>query len=400
MASAGRNFNKNLRSNYALNLAETRNEATIDIFGVIGLWWDGVESRQFVEEIKALDVDRITINISSPGGFVDDGLMIYDAIRSHRAFVTARLSGVVASAATWIACAADEVVGSDTLLYMIHNVQGFAMGDKDEMRKAADISEKMENVIVNLYRKKTGQRKSTLQRWLDAETWFTLDEAIENGFVDKRGDGFSFSYEAKATDEDIREFMTNTLNCVNLPALKSTNQNDNTMSDFSPEQKGWLENLFSRNNKAAKADTEKPEAQTNELEELRNQVQELTQKLEEATNGQNQLNFENLVNGITNALKPQIENAASEAATNAANEVKAELESKVDDLTEKVQNATQKIEATNALENKVNEVAKAVNSAKELKAQPEIKDNNGEGLEKVVAPVNTWESFVKSINNN
>lgn len=401
MSFPANKFSKKLRSNYALNLAPAKNEATIDIFGVIGLWWDGVESRQFVEDIKALDVDNLTINISSPGGFFDDGLMIYDAIKSHKAFVTARLSGLVASAATWIACAADKVVGSDTLLYMIHNVQGVAVGDKDEMRKQADLFDKMENVIVNLYRKKTGQRKSTLQRWLDAETWFTLDEAIENGFVDEHGQGFSFEYEAKADNAEIREFMTNHLNCHNLPELVHKSENENKMSGFSQEQQGFLKGLFSSNK--AKETVEMPEAKNDELEALRNQVKELTEKLE-AVNTAPQFSMEDLVNGLANAINPKIEEVAKEVATEAANTaadaVKQELTEKVNDLTEKVQNVENANETAEALENKVNEVATAVNEIKSGVAQTENKDNNGEGLQKVVVPVSSWESFVKSISKN
>ena len=255
-----KNFSK-VRSNYALNLAESKNEATIDIFGIIGVWWDGVEAQQFIDDIKALDVDRITINISSPGGFVDDGLLIYDAIRSHKAFVTARLSGLVASMATVIACAADVVIGSDTLLYMIHNVQGGAMGTPDEIRKAADVFDKTEGILINLYKKKTGLSRSQLQKWMDAETWFTIDEAIEAGFVDKRGEGFSFEYEASAQNSDVREFMTNALNCAKLPELQEITNNsqlqNDKMSEFTKEDRNLLDRIFGLN-KAENATKEAP----------------------------------------------------------------------------------------------------------------------------------------------
>ena len=398
MAAAEAKIFSKVRSNYALNLAPSKNEATIDIFGVIGIWWDGVESKQFVEDIKALDVDEITINISSPGGFVDDGLMIYDAIRSHRARVTARLSGLVASAATWIACAADKVIASDTLLYMIHNVQGVAVGTKDDMRKAADLNEKMEDVIINLYRKKTGQRKSQLQKWLDAETWFTVDEAIENGFVDEKGDGFRFEYESSISDTETRNFMTNALNCASLPALEvptNSQTDNNNMSEFTKEQKSFLERLFG-SNKATK-ETPEASAQNNEIEALRQEVADLKEKLEAANKASDKANFDTLINGITNAIKPQIEEVAQEAAE----AVKTELTEAVNAVDQKVENVTEKVGKIDAVTKKVEEVAQAVNEQKSLSPQPETKEDNGEGLVDVVAPVNTFQAFVKNkVSNN
>ena len=389
------NFSK-VRSNYALNLAPASNEATIDIFGIIGVWWDGVEAQQFIDEIKALDVDKLTINISSPGGFVSDGLMIYDAIRSHKAFVTARLSGLVASMATVIACAADEVIASDTLMYMIHNIQGGAMGTPSDMRKAADVFEKQEGVLVNLYRKKTGQTKSQIQKWIDAETWFTLDEAIAEGFVDKKGEGFNFDYESNAQDTDTRDFMASALNCANLPDLQETTdkrQNDNnTMSEFSKEQQGFLERLFGTNK--TKDTAPKTDAK-NELEELRNQVADLTNKLEATNKTTEATNFDTLISGLTNALKPQLAAVATEAANTAVEAVKADLEAvtkTVNEVTEKVE-STETVDAINA---RVDELAKGVNTTKSLAPQPETKKDNGEGLETVVVvePTNTFKSLV------
>lgn len=394
-----KNFSK-IHSNYAVNLAPAKNEAVIDIFGVVGIWWDGVESKQFVEDIKALDVDEITINISSPGGYVDDGLMIYDAIRSHRAKVTARLSGLVASAATWIACAADEVIGSETLLYMIHEVQGGAFGTKEDMRKAAEVSEKMEDIIVNLYRKKTGQRKSQLLKWMEAETWFTIDEAIEAGFVDSKGEGFSFEYESSARDTETRNFLTNALNCANIPSLPTdtaTNLDNDIMSEISNEDKGLLKGLLNFLKKGSEVEVEEAtETQTNEAEALQNKVDALTKELEAA----NAANFEKLTNTIVDALKPQIVEQAERAANVAVETFKDELTNVVTEVSNKVAEVEKKQneveEATEKATNQVTELAEAVNEQKGLSAQPETKKNNGEGLVEVVAPVNTFEAFVKS----
>ena len=395
MGSEAINFSKNIQSTYALNLA-SKNEAVIDIFGVIGVWWDGKDSRQFIDEIKALDVDEITINISSPGGFVSDGLAIYDAIRGHKAKVTARLSGLVASMATVIACAADVVEASDTVLYMIHNIQGGAMGTPDEIRKSADIFEKQEGILVNIYRKKTGNTRAVIQKWMDAETWFTVDEAIAGGFIDSKVDGIAFDYEASADDSDTREFMLASLNCANLPALHEKKENsktdNNTMNSLTNEDKSFFEKLFPRNKQDNKV--EEATNQVAELEALQNQVQELTSQLAEANKVTEATNYAALIDGLANALNPKLE----EAAKTAAIEATADLKNEVVAVTETLAATNAASEATNK---RIDELATGVNKVKSLKPQPETKEDNGEGLAETVTPtepVSTFQAFVSSKN--
>ena len=395
MGSEAINFSKNIQSTYALNLA-SKNEAVIDIFGVIGVWWDGKDSQQFIDEIKALDVDEITINISSPGGFVSDGLAIYDAIRGHKAKVTARLSGLVASMATVIACAADVVEASDTVLYMIHNIQGGAMGTPDEIRKSADIFEKQEGILVNIYRKKTGNTRAVIQKWMDAETWFTVDEAIAGGFIDSKVDGIAFDYEASADDSDTREFMLASLNCANLPALHEKKENsktdNNTMNSLTNEDKSFFEKLFPRNKQDNKV--EEATNQVAELEALQNQVQELTSQLAEANKVTEATNYAALIDGLVNALSPKLEEAAKTAATEAT----ADLKNEVVAVTETLAATNAASEATNK---RIDDLAKGVNAVKSLAPQIETAENNGEGLAETVTPtepVSTFQAFVSSKN--
>ena len=399
MGSEAINFSKNIQSTYALNLA-SKNEAVIDIFGVIGVWWDGKDSQQFIDEIKALDVDEITINISSPGGFVSDGLAIYDAIRGHKAKVTARLSGLVASMATVIACAADVVEASDTVLYMIHNIQGGAMGTPDEIRKSADIFEKQEGILVNIYRKKTGNTRAVIQKWMDAETWFTVDEAIAEGFIDSKVDGIAFDYEASADDSDTREFMLASLNCANLPALHEKKENsktdNNTMNSLTNEDKSFFEKLFPRNKQDNKV--EEATNQVAELEALQNQVQELTSQLAEASKATEATNYATLIDGLVNALSPKLEEAAKTAAIEAVNEATTELKNEVVAVAETVAATNAASEATNK---RIDELAKGVNAVKSLAPQIETAENNGEGLAETVTPtepVSTFQAFVSSKN--
>ena len=91
------------------------------IYDEIGLW--GISAARFVEDLKAVDdgAVKVTVAINSPGGDVFDARAIATAIKSHPAKVTAVIEGVCASAATYIALAADEVHMAVGALFLFHN---------------------------------------------------------------------------------------------------------------------------------------------------------------------------------------------------------------------------------------------------------------------------------------
>jgi hypothetical protein len=76
---------------------------------------------------------------------------------------------------------------------MIHNPWGGAMGDSEEMRQTADLLDKIRDSLVGTYAKKTGKDSETIKRWMDEETWFSAEEAKQNGFVDTITDEVAFS---------------------------------------------------------------------------------------------------------------------------------------------------------------------------------------------------------------
>lgn len=162
------------------NLSENKTE--IVIYDEIGQW--GIDSKAFIEEIKEISTENILLRINSPGGSVIDGLAIHDAIKRAPQKITAQIEGLAASIATIIALGADEITMSQNSLFMIHNVWGGETGGAKDMRKAADLMEKMGDRLVNIYVSKTGKDESEVRSWMDEETWFTAEEALEAGFID------------------------------------------------------------------------------------------------------------------------------------------------------------------------------------------------------------------------
>ena len=145
----------------------------------------GVTAQSFQKELAGIKASQIDLHINSPGGEVFDGITIYNLIKQHPANVTTYIDGLAASIASVIALAGDKVVMAENALFVIHNPWGFAMGDATEMRRTADLLDKIGGSLITAYTAKSGQEAHDITAWMDAETWMTAKEAQEWGFIDE-----------------------------------------------------------------------------------------------------------------------------------------------------------------------------------------------------------------------
>lgn len=164
-------------------------DAEIFIYGAIGDSWDeqSTTAANFVSELKDLGSQRISVRINSPGGSVFDGLAIYNALREHPAKVTVKVDGVALSAASLIAMAGDEVVMAKNAMMMIHAPWVIAAGNSSELRKEADVLDKLSASMATSYATKTGKPlKEMMALLMDGEDhWYSADEAKKDGFADR-----------------------------------------------------------------------------------------------------------------------------------------------------------------------------------------------------------------------
>lgn len=170
-----------------LNLvrAEGSDEATLYIYDVIDAWW-GVSALQLAPVVAALDpATTLHVRVNSPGGDVFEGRAIRTALQQFKGKTIGHVDGLAASAATTVVDACDEIEISEGGMYMIHNGWTYAMGNKHEMRKNADLLDKVDAAIVADYARRTGQDTKQLVDWMDSETWFSAEEAVEHGFANR-----------------------------------------------------------------------------------------------------------------------------------------------------------------------------------------------------------------------
>jgi ATP-dependent Clp protease, protease subunit len=163
-------------------------KAEIWIYESIGEdFWSGggVTAKKFQEELAAIKTGQIDLHINSPGGAVFDGVAIYNLIKQHPANVTAYIDGIAASIASVIALAGDRVIMAENALFMMHNPSGMVMGSAADLRSTADVLDKIRGTMAGVYSAKSGKQNDEIFALLDAESWFTADEAKAAGFVDE-----------------------------------------------------------------------------------------------------------------------------------------------------------------------------------------------------------------------
>ena len=161
--------------------------AEILIYGEIGLdWWgEGTGAEALVKGLAELDVATLDVRINSVGGQVFEGLAIYNALDRHPAEVTTHIDGMAASIASIVALAGDTVKIAENAFVMIHNAHGFQGGNANDMRKMADILDKLDGSLVETYVAKIGKSSKVVAAMMDDETWWNAAEALEIGFVDE-----------------------------------------------------------------------------------------------------------------------------------------------------------------------------------------------------------------------
>lgn len=171
-----------------------KNEATGEyvfyLYDVIynGEGW-GVSAMDVIAALAQVGTGgTLRMRIKSPGGDVMESKAIVTAMREFIANggkIIAQVDAVAASCASWIALTANEVEVADGAFLMIHKATSGGWGTDNELRKVADVLTMVEKTIVDLYAAVTKQTPEQIQQWMAAETWFTADEAVANGFAQR-----------------------------------------------------------------------------------------------------------------------------------------------------------------------------------------------------------------------
>jgi ATP-dependent Clp endopeptidase proteolytic subunit ClpP len=307
----------------------------IDLFDEIGFF--GISAKDFVNELNSVDSKTLDVHINSPGGGVWDGMAIYNALKNHDGTVNVSIDGVAASAASFIACAGDTVTMNSASELMLHDAWGLAIGNASDMQDMAKRLGQMSDTIAEIYADKSG---GTVEEWralMEEETWYSADEALEAGLVDKVSKNKRKSDEAATAKNKFDLSVFNHAGRADAPAPN----NFANRATANGEIKNQTDSVF----------TNGPEVSSMTPEQL--------QKLnlpEDATQEQ-----------IDAAFNAVVEAASKETTTEASKDASTDAETKSESTTQESESQTE----TKTAENSTGTVSVDEEVFKTMKAQLE-----------------------------
>ena len=134
------------------------------------------------------DEQPVTVFINSPGGEIFSGFAIFDMLNFISCPVTTIVTGFAASMGSILSLAADKGCryAMPQAKIMIHQplLMGY-QGRATECEIQAREILKTRDHLVDLYSEQTGKSHEEIKKALDRDNWFTAEEALEYGLIDK-----------------------------------------------------------------------------------------------------------------------------------------------------------------------------------------------------------------------
>lgn len=161
------------------------------LYGFVGesYWGDGFTSREVIDALAEIGRDTdIVVRINSGGGYVDDGVAIFNSLVAHKGKVTVVVDAMAASSASVIAMAGDERVMRKGAMMMIHDPSSVVWGTAADMERAVKMLEKHAENLAGIYAEVTGEDLGDIRADMKDELWLTADEAVERGFATSAND--------------------------------------------------------------------------------------------------------------------------------------------------------------------------------------------------------------------
>lgn len=138
--------------------------------------------------LAAEDPERdIFLYINSPGGSITAGMAIYDTMQYIQPDVATVAMGMAASMGQFLLSsgAKGKRYATPHARVMMHQPSGGIGGTATDVRINAQLILHMKAVLAELIAEQTGKTVEQITADSDRDRWFTADEALEYGFIDR-----------------------------------------------------------------------------------------------------------------------------------------------------------------------------------------------------------------------
>lgn len=141
--------------------------------------YDDINAKDINEFLDSLNGEEIEVSLNSGGGSVYEGFEVYRAFNEYTGHKVLNLGSLVASAATYMICAFDEIKAQDISTVMIHDVSTYVEGSAEDLEQEAINVKAMQNQIAGLYAKKMGLDVDAANELMHATTWYRGQEIVD-----------------------------------------------------------------------------------------------------------------------------------------------------------------------------------------------------------------------------
>jgi len=236
------------------------------ICGTIGAgydWWSGTygtRSKDVKAYLDAHQDEEVHIAVSSPGGYVDEGLTIYQLIKDHGK-VNVHILGMTASIATVLCMGAKHVDMSVGSTMLIHNAStGVTVWESankaklDEIiklwQKQRDDLDTIDKVIASVYAKKSGKSSDDILAQMEKANWLSPEQALDMRLIDEIKD---LDEEDKMRQTNLAKRFNNSV-CSNLglPPLPRVTAAEEPSKTFLEKAYNSLKEMFKNNSQIIK----------------------------------------------------------------------------------------------------------------------------------------------------
>lgn len=131
------------------------------------------------------DKADISLYLNTPGGIVSAGLGIYDTMQLIRPNVNTICTGLAASMGSILLVAGKERSILPHAKVMIHQPLGGTMGQASDILIEAEEIKKCRDELCGILAEHTKQSFDRVFQDMDRNHWFTAQEAVDYGLVDK-----------------------------------------------------------------------------------------------------------------------------------------------------------------------------------------------------------------------
>lgn len=142
---------------------------------------------RLIDVVKALneapEAEEVFVHINSPGGYVNVGFAVYDALVNSGKKITTQVEGFCGSIATVVALAGSTRLMWENSEFFIHSPWNFAMGNAEELSKVIDALKEAEDKIADFYVSKTGGDRDHILDLMKAEAKMSASSALEMNFI-------------------------------------------------------------------------------------------------------------------------------------------------------------------------------------------------------------------------